>query len=67
MTIHKCGKHIRNLNLRYGVRRTHYFSLNSKMPRIDHFGLIWDHREMSKRLVLSIEYHNMTHGLRQNH
>ena len=55
------------LTIRYVVRRTHYFSSNSKIPRIDHFGLTWDYRKMSKRLVLSIEDQNMTRWLRQKH
>ena len=46
--------------LRYGVRRTHYFSSNSQIPRIDNFGLIWDYLKLSKQLVLSIEDNNMT-------
>ena len=41
-------------SLGYGEPRTHYFSYDSKIPKIGHFGLTWEYLIMPKWLALTI-------------
>ena len=42
MKLPRCKEYTATLSITYGVSRIHYFSFNSKIPQIHHFGLTWD-------------------------
>ena len=57
MTLSKCHNYIPILNSWIWGPRTHYFSRNSKIPRVDHFRLNWDYRKMPKWFISNIDGH----------
>ena len=48
--------HYNHLSYYMEPPRNHYFSSNSEVPQISHFGAISDYRKMLKRVDLTIGY-----------
>ena len=55
------------LTLLYGVPKTHYFSSNSKIPRVKYFVLIWDYQKCKNGWFQVSGLTTMTQGLKHNH
>ena len=58
MTLNKSKEHILTLSYRIWGTQNPFLELNSKIPKVDHFGLIWEYLKMPKWFVLSIKGHN---------
>ena len=57
----------RLLAIRFGEPRADYFSYKRSLPKIGHYGQIWDFMNMPKWLIFAIKDENIAKGLKMSH